>query len=308
MATLNFLTKFSVAITATTALGLFASSANALSLTSSSGTWSKPVGGTNIKYQKVTTNTTNTTTQGRRSKTTTTSTTVTTVTTDATTGRITTDITTPDISSISNSSNPIGVTSTTTIENQVRWGEGKNGQSGLGFQGTSDLTFNLNQVFQIGTLTHYNNAINNGTAASKVDLGLNLNFSDLPIASQAFNFSFNIDETLNSGVCAYGSNSQGCADKITFSTPKNFNTFSIAGVDYTLQLVGFSATANSTPVTNFISQEGGSNSAFLYAKIAAVPPKRVPESSSALGVVAFGALAASSMLNQKQRVKATAKV
>lgn len=171
MATLNFLTKFSVAITATTALGLFASSANALSLTSSSGTWSKPVGGTNIKYQKVTTNTTNTTTQGRRSKTTTTSTTVTTVTTDATTGRITTDITTPDISSISNSSNPIGVTSTTTIENQVRWGEGKNGQSGLGFQGTSDLTFNLNQVFQIGTLTHYNNAINNGTAASKVDLG-----------------------------------------------------------------------------------------------------------------------------------------
>ncbi|MBD2212634.1 THxN family PEP-CTERM protein [Calothrix sp. FACHB-156] len=253
MATLNFLTKFSVAITATTALGFFASSANALSLTGSSGTWSNPVGGSNIKYQTVGT----------------------------------------------------GVPQ----ENQIRWGKDVgNGQSGLGFKGVGSVDFDVNTVFQIGSLTHYNNAIAAGTAASKVDLGLKLNFNSLPITSQTFNFSFNIDETLNSGKCAYGSNSQGCADKITFSTPKNFNTFSIAGVDYTLQLLGFREKPTSTTVTNFISQEGRSNSAFLYAKITAVPPKRVPESSSALGVVAFGALAASSMLNQKQRVKATAKV
>ncbi|BAY97751.1 hypothetical protein NIES37_16960 [Tolypothrix tenuis PCC 7101] len=345
MATLNFLTKFSVAITATTALGFFASSANALSLTSSSGTWSKPVGGSYLKYQDITTDTilqtdTTLTTQAIRNLTYTTNTTTTTVTKttkvttntkDATTGKTSTTSTTsqPGVISnvvslpqiINNTNNTKNSKSTTTTkllstntatttatENQVRWGQDVgNGQSGLGFQGTSNLTFDLNQVFQIGTLTHYNNAIASG-ATSKVDLGLKLDFSDLSVASQTFNFSFNIDETLNSGVCAYGSNSQGCSDKITFSTPKNVNTFTIAGVDYTLQLVGFSTTANGTPVTSLISQEGKNNSAYLYAKIAAVPPKRVPESSSALGVVAFGALAASSMLNQKQRVKATAKV
>ncbi|BAY31468.1 peptidase-like protein [Nostoc carneum NIES-2107] len=346
MATLNFLTKFSVAITATTALGFFASSANAISLTSSSGTWSKPVGGSYVKYQNVTTDTTLKTDvtllqealKDKRYTTNTTTTTVTkttkvtTNTTDATTGKTSTTsttsqpsvvsnvVSTPQIINNTNNTKNSKTTTTTTLlstntatstdaENQVRWGQDiGNGQSGLGFQGASGVDFDLDKVFQIGTLTHYNNAINYGTAASKVDLGLNLNFSGLPVASQTFNFSFNIDETLNSGVCAYGSNSQGCADKITFSTPKNVNSFSIAGVDYTLQLVGFSETANSTPVTNFISQEGGSNSAYLYAKITAVPPKRVPESSSALGVVAFGALAASSMLNQKQRIKATAKV
>ncbi|MDZ7958170.1 MAG: choice-of-anchor K domain-containing protein [Aulosira sp. DedQUE10] len=348
MATLNFLTKLSLAITATTALVFFASSANALTLNSASGTWSKPVGGSNIKYQNVKTDTalktdqtltkaatknqtytTNTTTT-----TVTKTTTVTTNTTDATTGKTsTTSITsqpttvsnvtsTPQIINNTNNTKNSTTTTTTTLlstntatststENQVRWGQDVgNGQSGLGFQGASNLTFDLNQVFQIGTLTHYNNAIAAGTAASKVDLGLNLNFSGLSTASKTFNFSFNVDETPNVGdvsKCPYYSIT-ACSDKITFSTPKNVNTFSIAGVDYTLQMVGFSETANSTPMTQFISQEGGNNSAYLYAKITAVPPRRVPESSSGLGVLAFGALAASSMLNQKQRVKATVKV
>lgn len=249
MATLNLLTKFSIAITATTALGFFASSANALSLTNSSGSWSNPVGGTNIKYQTVYT------------------------------------------------------------EKQIRWGKDVgNGQSGLGFKGVSSLNFNIDQVFKVGTLTHYNNAIAAGTAASKVDLGINLNFSG--ITPQTFNFSFNIDETPNVGRvsdCPYYSVTV-CSDKITFSTPKNVNTFSIAGLDYTLQLVGFSQSATGTPVNNFISQEGYNNSAYLYAKITAAPPKRVPESSSGLGVVAFAALAAVSRLNQRQRLKSLSKV
>jgi hypothetical protein len=345
MATLNFLTKLSIAITATTALGFFASSANAISLTSSSGTWSKPVGGSNIKYQGVKTDTTLKTDQtltkaATRNQTFTTNTTttqvtkttiVTTNTTDVTTGKTSTTTTTSQptivsnvtgtpqiINNTNNTKNSSNTTTTTLLstntatstatQNQVRWGQDVgNGQSGLGFQGVSALTFNIDQIFQIGTLTHYNNAIAAGTNTSKVDLGLNLNFSDLPITSQAFKFSFNIDETLNVGdvsKCPYYSIT-ACSDKIDFSTPKNVNNFSIAGLDYTLQLVGFSETANGTPINKFISQEGSSNSAYLYAK---VTRRRVPESSAGLGIVAFGALAAASILNQKQRVKATAKV
>ncbi|MBD2353715.1 THxN family PEP-CTERM protein [Tolypothrix sp. FACHB-123] len=349
MATFNTLTKFSLAITATTALGFLAPSANALSLTaSSSGTWSNPVGGTNVKYQDVTTEIIQTTTRqlieeakkDQRFKTQKTIEIVEEITKietnakDVNTGKTYTTYTTskqtivPETligksTRINNSDNkknkedlprtilnefPVNSTLISKdTENQVRWGEGKNGQSGLGFEGVSGLNLDLNEVFEIGTLTHYNNVINAGTAASKVNLGLNLNFTD--IASQTFNFSFNIDETLNSSPsCAYGKNSHGCSDKITFSTPKNVNTFSIADVEYTLQIVGFSQSPNGTPVKDFISEEGKSNSASLYARITTAPPKRVPESSSGLGLVAFGALAAGSMLNQRQRLKATAKV
>ncbi|MBD2205225.1 choice-of-anchor K domain-containing protein [Calothrix sp. FACHB-1219] len=344
MATLNSLTKFSLAITATTALGFLAPSANALSLTaSSSGTWSNPVGGSDVKYQELTTNTlftttTTLTTTGKKNDTfvkrstnevITEVTEVTTVTKDVKTGKTSTKSTTslPNLvsdttksqivynadnskngSRINNTSVTSSTTKTEAIENQVRWGEGKNGQSGLGFEGVSGLNLDLNEIFEIGTLRHYNNAINAGTAASKVNLGLNLNFSG--IGAQTFNFSFNIDETPNVGKvsdCPYYSTAI-CSDKITFSTPKNVNTFSIADVEYTLQIVGFSQSPNGTPVKDFISQEGGSNSASLYAKITTAPPKRVPESSSGLSLVAFGALAAGSMLNQRQKLKATAKV
>lgn len=254
MATLNFLTKFSIAITATTALGFFASSASALTLANTSATWSNPVGGTNINYQTVGT------------------------------------------------------------EKQVRWGNDiGNGKSGLGFLGATSVTFNPDQIFQIGTLKHYNNAIGGGSAASKVDFDLALNFSNPNLTTQAFKFSFDIDETPNSGNvnnCPYYSTSV-CSDKISFSTMPDLNTFSIAGVNYTLQLLGFSDAPNSTPKNYFISQEGGTSSANLYAKITAVTPpptQSTPEPGAGLGLFAFGALASGSMLKHKQRLKATAKV
>ncbi|MDZ8053530.1 MAG: THxN family PEP-CTERM protein [Aulosira sp. ZfuVER01] len=253
MATLNLLTKFSIAMTATTALGFFASSASALTLTDTSANWSNTVGGSNVIYQTVGT------------------------------------------------------------EKQVRWGQDiGNGQSGLGFLGATSVTFNPDQVFQIGTLKHYNNAIAGGSAASQVDFDLALNFSNPSVSTQPFKFSFGIDETPNSGNvndCPYYSTAV-CSDKISFSTLPNLNTFNVAGVDYTLQLLGFSETPNGTPTNYFISQEGGTSLANLYAKITVATPstQSVPEPSSGLSIFAFGVLAAGSMLNRKQRLKAIAKV
>jgi len=185
---------------------------------------------------------------------------------------------------------PVGgsgiVYQTVASETQVRWGTpfyggGTNQKSGLGFTGVGPSTFGLGEIFQVGQLRHFNNAISAGTAASAVNLSLFLNF-DNPVATQSFNLNLQIDETPNGGTCAYFSITP-CADKISISETSLSNQFSVAGIDYTLQLLGFSLTPGGVPINEFISQEGGTNEALLFAKVTAVGPKPVPEPATVAG-------------------------
>ena len=173
-------------------------------------------------------------------------------------------------------------------ENQVRWGVpayggGTNQKSGLGFTGVGPSTFGLGEIFQVGQLRHFNNGIFGGTAASAVNFSLNLNF-DNPVATQSFNLNLQIDETPNElGSCAYFSITP-CADKISISETSLSNQFAIAGIDYTLHLLGFSLTPGGAPINQFISQEGGTNQALLFAKVTAVAePEPVPEPATVAG-------------------------
>jgi hypothetical protein len=176
---------------------------------------------------------------------------------------------------------------TVANENQVRWGipfygGGISQKSGLGFTGVGPSIFGLGEIFQVGQLRHFNNVIAAGTATSAVNLILNLNF-DNPVETQSFNLNFQIDETLNElGSCAYFSVTP-CADKISLSETSLSNQFSIAGIDYTLHLLGFSLTPGGTPINQFISQEEGTNQALLFAKVTAAEPEPVPEPATVAG-------------------------
>ncbi len=153
-------------------------------------------------------------------------------------------------------------------ENQVRWGVSTgSGQSGLGFEGIAppSLSLALETAFDIGTLRHFNNPIVSGTAASLADLTISLNFSDPTIASSPL-FTFQIDETPNARPCAYPSTTP-CADQISFPSALASETFDISGTLYTLELLGFRV--GSSFVSDFISNEGGTNSAILIGKITA---------------------------------------
>ena len=185
---------------------------------------------------------------------------------------------------------PVGgsgiVYQTVASETQVRWGTllgggGISQKSGLGFTGVGPSTFGLGEIFQVGQLRHFNNPISGGTAASAVNLSLSLNF-DNPVTAQSFNLNLQIEETLNEGTCAYFSITP-CADKISISETSMSNQFSVAGIDYTLQLLGFSLTPGGAPINEFISQEGGTNEALLFAKITAVEPETVPEPATVAG-------------------------
>jgi len=176
---------------------------------------------------------------------------------------------------------------TVASETQVRWGIPAYGgdtsqKSGVGFTGVGPSTFGLGEIFQVGQLRHFNNAISGGTAASAVNLSLFLNF-DAPVATQSFNLKLEIDETTNElGTCAYFSITP-CADKISISETSLSNQFSVAGIDYTLQLLGFSLTPGGVPINEFISQEGGTNQALLFAKVTAAGSEQVPEPATVAG-------------------------
>jgi len=164
-------------------------------------------------------------------------------------------------------------------ETQVRWGSAasSSGQSGLGFTGVGGLDFAAETVFQIGTLQHFNNPIWGGTAASSVDLSLELDLAGLGL--KTFDFTLTIDETPNSGTCAYES-VVPCADRIAWTNSLATQSFQLDGTDYTLELLGVRHSLEGELVNSFISQEGGTSAAYLFARLtadASVAPIFPPE-------------------------------
>ncbi len=166
------------------------------------------------------------------------------------------------------------------FENQIRWGiPATSGapNSALGFTGVGATTFNPGDIFQLGTLRHYNNPVF-APSPTAVDLSLNLAFSN-PGISQNFRFTFNINETPNNltshpgGVCPYFSITP-CSDRIAWSNAISSNTFNVGGINYQLELLGFRNSPTGGLVTEFISQENQINTVSLFGRLVEInnPP------------------------------------
>lgn len=176
---------------------------------------------------------------------------------------------------------------------EVRWGFGStNNQSGLGFTGVGAMPSLATETpFLLGTLQHFNNPIS-GFAVASVDLAIALDFGvDAPV----FNFTFEVDETANSGLCAYPSTTP-CADRITWANAFSNQTFFENGTEYTLELTGFDG-----GLTRFISQERDTNSAQLYGQITRATD--VPTPAAILPVVMGMFGAASRKKNQAENTE-----
>lgn len=176
-------------------------------------------------------------------------------------------------------------------EKQVHWGTPVNldlGQSGLGFTGVGETEIEPNIVFELGQLRHFNNPILGGTAASAADLSIDLSFAEIGL--QKFDFTLEIDETTNSGICEYPSEpGNPCADAISWNNAFSSHEFSYQGGEYNLQLIGFSNSPGGSIKNQFISQEGGTSSAHLFATINQLSePEPVPEPATGIGLAVLG--------------------
>ena len=189
------------------------------------------------------------------------------------------------------------------LDSQVRWGSPYNylnAKSGLGFTGLENLDLSVDQVFNVGTLRHYNHTISGAAPIGiQTDMSLTLDFDDFGIGQQTFDFELNIDETNNNanyhagGQCPYLTTGNGCSDAITWTNSIGSQSFSVEGQDYTLELVGFADSFEDELVDEFVSQEQRVSSTNLYARLVQLDtspvPQDIPEPASVLGLGVLGA-------------------
>ncbi|MFK8182056.1 MAG: THxN family PEP-CTERM protein [Phormidesmis sp.] len=177
-------------------------------------------------------------------------------------------------------------------------------KSGLGFEGVSNLSIDVGDIFNVGSLTHFNQTIwLNGKDVTSADFSIELDFGENTIGTQAFDFTMRVDETDNSqAVCPYQTIGYGCSDKITWDFAiDQQSSFMYEDEEYTLELMGFSdQVAASSIVNEFISNEKADNSANLFARLVKIDRTQdIPEPASIFGLAGLGLFA---LTSRKKRV------
>ena len=169
---------------------------------------------------------------------------------------------------------PSGVTISNSADNgtdtsSLRWGtpSGQSNQSGYDFTTVAPGSVTLTEEylqFEIADFTHLNFPIS-GTSLQSADLQvvLTLDVDGTPFSVSNV-FSFAHDETTNnSGNCP--SDATPCDDFVSVTGANEFGgSLMIGDVEYFLQVEGFKATSDSSPVHTFRTVEGQTNSAGLW--------------------------------------------
>ncbi len=209
-------------------------------------------------------------------------------------------ITVTDVSgawtSVSGGSNVQGVGT-----NEISWGGTNPDRSAYLFSPITPFFYSvtIGTPFDLATFTHFNQVIPHGSGITGATLStlVSLNINGTQINNLNFIYNFQHDETPNiAGQCPPGSISV-CDDIVTFTNnvPAS-STFTIGGVQYTLELFGFKK--NGVLVNQFLTQENKTNVATLEAVITTMGVV-TPEPSTYL--ILGSALALCIFLKRKQR-------
>ncbi|NJK27665.1 MAG: hypothetical protein HC925_02735 [Coleofasciculaceae cyanobacterium SM2_3_26] len=156
---------------------------------------------------------------------------------------------------------------------------------GLGFAAEVD------RLFAIGNLS-YRNGSTTDTFDGDFPLGVDITFVSPFATDETFSYTFNILNTTNTD------DPIASADRLRFSAAGlTEDTFTFDGVEYTINLVGFSTDGGTSLVSEFNSPEGSTAQATLFAQITAAPlpptPENIPEPGMLAGLALCGLYAAS---------------
>lgn len=186
-----------------------------------------------------------------------------------------------------NTENPMAVVNLSSEDggtnNRLTWGTP--GIAGINnyvqFNGMN-FTAAPNHIFKLGEIFYRNGSTLVETNFDG-DFPLNLELElSLPLTNtESFEFLFNILNTPNNTEDPVLN-----GDRLRFSTAgMSSQTFNYEGIEYTLQLIGFSTDDGETILNEFNSSEFSISNASLYGKIRfAPPPVSVPEPCAILGL------------------------
>ncbi len=174
-------------------------------------------------------------------------------------------------------------------------------QSGLRFDVfAAPFDVNIGDIFDLGTLTHFNWEVRSGTSIRGAVLTFDFDIAGSNPPHLSFSFNLGVDETDNKAAgCANTPVTPGnwCPDIISFPQMGGGETFTLDGRTYTLNLLGFGPTANNLQ-SAFITQEFQDNSTHLWATISS-PTTQVPE-PGALSLMALGLFGVGGVLTYRQ--------
>jgi hypothetical protein len=164
----------------------------------------------------------------------------------------------------------------------ARWGVPANvDQSGYDFTPTAGA-FNptLGVAFSLGNFIHHNNPVgDDGSVPTGIDYSFSFSTNGAP-AGLADIIHFDHNETPNAEPCPSPS-AIPCDDIVTISSVSLDSLITVGSDVYFFNLLGFSTDGGATISSQFFSQEGGQNSAGLYAIVTA-QPIAMPEPGSLL--------------------------
>lgn len=163
------------------------------------------------------------------------------------------------------------------INNRLSWGRTDNCSTCTPFNNYvqyDGIGFNtgVGSLFNLGNLSYRNGSVYDAFDGD-FPLSITLSLTNPVSNSTTFDFSFNIFNSPNNS-----GNPVIDGDKLRFSTAGiSSQTFKYDGVDYTLELSGFSTDGGQTLVSEFNSPEGTVAYASLYGKLTALESTELPE-------------------------------
>lgn len=171
---------------------------------------------------------------------------------------------------------------------EITWGNpaSDQGQSGYLFEGAAPAQFDVEtgDIFSIGDFTHTNQPVWGSITGAQLDITMDLMIGGVLLTEGLFSFSFLHDETSNN--C---DTSPTCSnDLVSFSNLTTSDSFLVDGIEYTLDLIGFSVDGVIT--TEFSTVEGQMNTAqllgtFTSTESVPAPPAFVLLALGLIGIV-----------------------